>query len=358
MSFVPYRGFSFTDDRSRTSALRRCATALVLASLLVLLLQREVRAAEENESATRLIGTVKVLASDEMEGRGVGTQGIDAAANYIAEQFREMGLKTDLYDGQPFQTFTIAGVSELGPVAENHLSIEGPENKGDRYATQWKVGEDYNPLAAGGTGTAAGELVFVGYGITAPDRKYDDYAGVDVKGKVVLMLRKEPQQGDRESVFDGTRSTSHATFRSKITNAQKHGAVAIIMVNDAYAVQRRGQRLDRDWRGAVETLTHKVEQFSKQAELSADDVKKAQGELSKLAADVAAARSAAESNLDELPGVTAAGLASGDTIPVFFCRREAVDPIVKRARHGPGYVGAAHRRGPDPPEPSSGRLAG
>ncbi len=58
-------------------------------------------------------------------------------------------------------------------------------------------------LAAGGSGTAQGPLVFVGYGITAPDWKYDDYAGIDVQGKIVVMLRKEPQQGDATSLFNG-----------------------------------------------------------------------------------------------------------------------------------------------------------
>ena len=289
-------------------------------------------AREESESSSRLITMVKALASDEMEGRGVGTRGLDAAAEYIAQQFRSSGLKTDIIDGQPFQSFTVGGTPQLGPAPENRLTIQGPDLNDAKQKAVFQVGESFSPLAIGGSGQAAAGVVFVGYGITAADWHYDDYAQVDVAGKIVIMLRKEPQQGDRDSVFSGTRSSPHATFQSKIQNAIRHGAVAVIMVNDDYTMQRRGERLEQDWRGAVDELAEAAGQFGSQEELGDDQIKQVQANLAALASAVTAARTAADAELDELPDVMGAGVSSGaDTIPVFFCRRGAIDPIVTQA---------------------------
>ncbi len=316
----------------------------------------DTQAAEKNEASSRLIDTVKVLASDEMEGRGVGTKGLDAAADYIAEQFRSLGLKTDLFEGQPFQSFTIAGTPQLGPAAENQLILQGPNQDDTQQSNALEVGEAFNPLAVGGSGEAVAPIVFVGYGITAEDWHYDDYANVDVTGKIVLMLRKEPQQGDRDSIFNGTRSSQYATFQSKIKNAKSHGAVAAILVNDDYSVQRRGERLERNWRKEVDQLTEVAEEFGRQEDLSPEGVTKIRTRLAALASAVAAARTAADAEMDELPDVVAAGVASGDTIPVFFCRRSVMDPIVRQAL-GTDLT-TLERRLDDGPTPQSRPLAG
>ena len=288
--------------------------------------------AEESESSVRLLNMVKVLAADEMEGRGVGTRGLDMAAEYIAEQFREIGLKTDLFDGTPFQMFTIGGDPQLGPVEDNSLVIQGPKQDDADQKKVLRVREDFEPMAIGGSGEVTAPLVFVGYGITAKDWGYDDYANVDVQGKVVLMLRKEPQQSNAESVFNGSRTTQHATFNSKVTNAMRHGAAAVIMVNDDYEVQQRKERLEKDWREAVAKLTEAVRQFAQQGLPGDADVKEAQKTLAELAVRIDDMRAAAEEDQDELPGVGGAGVASNkETIPVFFCRRNAVDQIVKQA---------------------------
>ena len=76
------------------------------------------------------------------------------------------------------------------------------------------------------TGPLAGAVVFAGYGITAPEYHYDDYEGLDVKGKIVLVLRHEPQESDPKSVFEGKTFTQHAQFAAKATNAKIHGAPA------------------------------------------------------------------------------------------------------------------------------------
>ncbi|MBV9743480.1 MAG: M28 family peptidase, partial [Acidobacteriia bacterium] len=85
----------------------------------------------------------------------------------------------------------------------------------------------------------------VGYGISAPEYNYDDYAGIDVKGKVVLMLRHEPQEFDEKSVFAGKSYTRHTQFASKVSNAKNHGAIGVILVNDRAAHRSEPDELEK-----------------------------------------------------------------------------------------------------------------
>ena len=289
--------------------------------------------AEEKESAaTRLIDTVKFLASDEMEGRGVGTKGLDLAAEYVAAQFRDIGLQTELYDGTPYQTFHIPSSAELGPAEENTLVIHGPEKDDATPSILLQLGQDFNPLSIGGSGNASAGLVFVGYGITAEDWNYDDYAGVDVQGRIVVMIRKEPQQGDVTSVFNGVRPSSHASFQSKVENAKRHGAAAILMVNDQYDVQRRSEQQQKSWRQAINNLTTAVEEFQQQETAAEDAVKTAQTKLGELAQEVVRLRDAVDADQDRIVEFNAAGNpGSGPAIPVFFCRRSVIDPMIRQA---------------------------
>ena len=91
------------------------------------------------------------------------------------------------------------------------------------------------------SGPLAGAVVFAGYGITAPEYHYDDYAGIDVKGKIVIILRHEPQESDEKSVFAGKTYTEHAQFASKASNAKMHGAAGVILVNDVAEPSRATQ---------------------------------------------------------------------------------------------------------------------
>ena len=77
-------------------------------------------------------------------------------------------------------------------------------------------------------GEVSGNVVFAGFGITAPEYNYDDYAGLDVKGKIVLLLRHEPQEFDEKSVFEGKVYTAHSQIFSKAANAKIHGAKAVL----------------------------------------------------------------------------------------------------------------------------------
>ena len=88
------------------------------------------------------------------------------------------------------------------------------------------------PFNFSARGKAAAKVVFAGYGITAPEYNYDDYAGVDVKGKLVVVLAHEPQEYDEKSIFAGKVYTDHAQYYSKAANARRHGAAGVILVND------------------------------------------------------------------------------------------------------------------------------
>ena len=204
----------------------------------VVLAAGALRAAERivGPAETRLRGDVTFLADDAREGRAPGTMGIEAAAEYVAAGFKEAGLKpAPGLDGY-FQPFTLSGNPTLGP--EQALGLNGPEQAA--LAAESKV--DFTPLAIGSGGTLDRvPVVFAGYGITAKDDAqkldYDDYAGLDVQGKAVLIIRREPQQDKEDSPFAGKRNSDFATFRHKATNAFQHGAAAVLLVNDAFSLK-------------------------------------------------------------------------------------------------------------------------
>jgi Tol biopolymer transport system component len=163
--------------------------------------------------AARIERDVRALASDEMEGRGLSTKGIERAAAWIEKRFRELPLEAGFGSGyrQPFPVKT--GV-RLAP--GNELSGASKE--------------DWTPLASSSPGAFDGEVAFVGYGIEAPPLDYRELSAVDLKGKVALMLRYEPQEKDESSRFDGRRPSRWSAIRYKVHQARERGAVAVVFV--------------------------------------------------------------------------------------------------------------------------------
>ncbi len=139
------------------------------------------------------------------------------AAAFIADRFRELGLKPVGEDGSYFQHFSF--IARVHPGPGNALAVELP---GETRAG--KVEEEFRPLSFSSSGSASGEVVFAGYGIHAPDLTYDDYAGLDIKGKVVLVLRYSPDGDDPASRFQ-----PHMALRRKASEARALGAVAILV---------------------------------------------------------------------------------------------------------------------------------
>jgi hypothetical protein len=180
---------------------------------------------------------VKYLASPELKGRATGTPELETAATYIAKQFESFGLKPA--DGKSYlQAFPAELGAHLGP--KNELTYQ------DAGAKQsLEEGRDYQPFTFSTNGKFTGSVVFAGYGITAKEYHYDDYAGMDVTGKIVLILRHEPQEDDARSVFDGKKLTSHATFIDKMVNAKMHGASGVILINDVAAHPKTEDKLEK-----------------------------------------------------------------------------------------------------------------
>ena len=199
-----------------------------------------------NEAATaaRMSEDLAYLASDELAGRGVGSEGIAKAGEFIAERFNELGFNTQAFDDSPYQAFNIPGPTVLGAPAENTLAFMGPQLQA--MSASLKLSTDYTPLSLGGSGTFAGPVAFAGYGITASEFDYDDYAGFDPAGKVVIVIRKEPQQSLASSKFDGTQNSQYAYFTSKEVNASLHKVAALLLVNDkaTAAADLKQRRLD------------------------------------------------------------------------------------------------------------------
>ena len=242
------RGF---DSRSRRCDLPRRAVLFLICFVPGAIVGHRVLPAQEPPDATktvsasaatktvsasaaaelRLKADVTYLAADAREGRAPGSKGIEASADYIAESFKQMGLSTAPGAEGYFQKFSIPGRPRLAEPME--LAAIAPHGKSRNAEPK----TEFSPLAIG---TSCPEkklaIVFAGYGITAKDSAlqldYDDYAGVDVQGKAVLIIRREPQQNRDDSPFAGKKTTDYATFRHKASNAFQHGAACVLLVND------------------------------------------------------------------------------------------------------------------------------
>jgi len=173
--------------------------------------------------ADHYLNYVKVLASEKMRGRGTGSKELEVAAELIAKEFKAAGLQP--VGGSYFQRFPVTTQANLG--GSNKLALQFD---GKKEILEFQ--KEFIPLNFSSAGEVSGEVVFVGYGITAPEYGYDDYAGIDVKDKIVVFFRREPQETDDKSPFSGRVYTRHAQFDSKATNAKLHGAKAAIVLSD------------------------------------------------------------------------------------------------------------------------------
>jgi hypothetical protein len=181
-------------------------------------------AAPSHAASDRFIGHVRYLAAPELQGRGAGTAGLERAADYIAGQFKRLGLQPGGQDGSYWQAFRVTTDAKLGP--QNQIVATGAAG-----STELRLKADFLPLSFSSNGRVSAAVVFAGYGITAPEFHYDDYLGLDVRDKIVVALRYEPKHfrkgaGDRETAW-----THHAHLVSKAINARNHGARAILLVN-------------------------------------------------------------------------------------------------------------------------------
>jgi hypothetical protein len=169
-----------------------------------------------------LVEQVRTLSAPDNEGRAAGSAGGDLAARHIAEAFKAAGLRPGGDAGTYRQAFSVPTGIRLG--TPNVLAIAGPA------ARDLVLGQDFAPLTISADGVAEGEVVFVGYGITAPALGHDDYAGLDVKGKIVLVVSGDPGITDPASPFRKPDAYHFSEHTHKVINAREHGAKGILLV--------------------------------------------------------------------------------------------------------------------------------
>ena len=184
-------------------------------------------AALQKINPERIRANVRFLSLDLLEGRGTGQRGGDLAAEYIATQFWLEGLRAAGDNGTFFQKVPLVGIT---PAPET--TFELAPQKGDRmrlqplddYVAYDQTQQPSNDIDA--------DIVYVGYGIDAPEYHWDDYKGVDVRGKVLLMLVNEPPSGD-PNFFKGPALTYYGRWTYKYEEAARKGAVGAILIHKA-----------------------------------------------------------------------------------------------------------------------------
>jgi Zn-dependent M28 family amino/carboxypeptidase len=175
----------------------------------------------EQADSTRYLNDIKALASPEMEGRGAGTKGLARAEHLIEKRYKELHLGPAGVNGyaQPFTVVTGARLK-----SDNRCtSTDGSSRK------DLKPEQDFVPFSFSSSGQVDAGMVFAGYGATADEFHYDDYAGLDVKDKIVVVLRYEPAGFAEKGGNHG--NTQHAQLITKAINARNHGAKAIVVLN-------------------------------------------------------------------------------------------------------------------------------
>ena len=179
-------------------------------------------------SLSRLTNDIRYLASDELAGRQPGTPEMQLAVDFIVQQYEAAGLEGATADGGYLQTVPVEGARSVN-AAKTRIAFNGPD---DQRITP-VLDETFTSLVGRKSNSIQGDLVFVGYGIAANKHNYNEYRDVDVEGKVVVLIRREPQQNSDDSVFDGKETSEYAFIRSKVMAARKAGATGIVLVNDS-----------------------------------------------------------------------------------------------------------------------------
>lgn len=189
-------------------------------------LQSRYQAALDEIQADPMMEDVRMLAADEMEGRKAGTAGEEKAAAYIEGRFKEIGLRP--VEGSYRQDVELVGVQKVPE--ESRLTITGPDGplnyQSDETLTYWSgVQQEEVEIQEA-------PLVFVGYGVQAPEFNWDDFKGADVHGKVLLFLNNDPPVSEGgEELFGGEARTYYGRWTYKFEQAMRLGAVGAFMIH-------------------------------------------------------------------------------------------------------------------------------
>ncbi len=191
---------------------------LAFAALAIVGLSVNTVLGQSTSSLERIKHDVKYLASDELEGRGVETDGIHKAADYIIKEYKKAGIKPGGKDGSWKQKFPVRVGRAIDEKATSFVVHHGDEK------VEMELGSDYQAMMTGGQGAIEGaEVAFAGYGIVSEDDNYNDFDGIDVKGKVCIII------GGKPSSLDNARL---GRLTTKLKNAKDNGAVGVVFIMD------------------------------------------------------------------------------------------------------------------------------
>ena len=191
--------------------IRRFVTFLLAASLIVVAAGAYARSAVVPPPPAPLSESVSALTAPEMEGRRSGTASGDLAARRIADWLAAAGLRPGGDQGTYLQTFVLETSSRPGPASR--LDLLGPTPR------RLEAGREWTAHGGSRAGEVSGDVVFVGYGAEIPEAKYDDYAGVDVRGKIALALDGAPAY----------LTNARVSRLDKLIAAQRRGAAALLI---------------------------------------------------------------------------------------------------------------------------------
>src|SRR5215470_10039553 len=215
----------------------------------------EIKPALDSVTSDKLLRHIKTLASDEFEGRAPGTKGEELTVNYLTEQFKRLGLKPGNPDGsytqkvplvgytpQPSASFTV-GAKQMRLASEDYLA------RSPRFTPETRVENS--------------DVVFVGCGVVAPEYGWDDFKGVDVKGKTILMLVNDPAIPDPndpskldEKMFKGRAMTYYGRWTYKYEIASDKGAAAAIIVHETGPAGYPFEVVSGSWSGENFDVEH------------------------------------------------------------------------------------------------------
>ena len=197
-------------------------------------------------SAADIGRRVERLASDEFEGRAPGTPGGQAASQYIADEMKAAGLSPAGPNGSYFQTVELTSQTVL-PTSTMSIS-NGETQVVDGNATEKAV--FWTKRLDKTVDIKDSELVFVGYGVTAPEYGWDDYAGLDVKGKTVVMLVNDPGFATKdEKLFKGNAMTYYGRWTYKYEEAARQGATTAIVIHETEPASYPWEVVSGSWTG-------------------------------------------------------------------------------------------------------------
>lgn len=190
----------------------------------------------------RLLAHIRYLADDLLEGRGPATRGDRLAQAYIATQMEGMGLEPAGPNGSWFQPFDIVGVNSKSP--DTTLFRKGSDSLELRYREEYIAGSGVQAPEAR---VENAELVFVGYGIVAPEYGWDDFKGADLKGKVLVVMNNDPESDPK--LFAGKTRLYYGRWTYKYEQAARVGAVAAIIIHTTPSAGYGWQVVQTSWSG-------------------------------------------------------------------------------------------------------------